>query len=186
MTPRRAMVLAMLVGCVLIVVPALSGHGSRFLWNASASLPIGLYRIVPPAPIEVADLVAVLPPDPLASFLAERGYLARNVPLIKRVLAVPGTPVCRHGTTILAYGLAWGEARERDKLGRDLPIWQGCRQLRDGEIFLMNWDASDSFDGRYFGPLPVSSIVARLVPVWTDEDGDGRFQWRADSVSAEP
>ena len=34
-------------------------------------------------------------------------------------------------------------------------------------------------DGRYFGPFPTTSIVARAVPLWTDEAGDGRFVWRA-------
>ncbi|HWA02466.1 MAG TPA: S26 family signal peptidase, partial [Rhizomicrobium sp.] len=36
-----------------------------------------------------------------------------------------------------------------------------------------------SMDGRYFGPLATNTIIGRAVPLWTDEDGDGRFQWRA-------
>ena len=40
-------------------------------------------------------------------------------------------------------------------------------------------DESDNLDGRYFGPLPRSAIVARAVPVWTDEADDGRFTWCA-------
>ena len=186
MTAPRAIVLTMLAGCALIAAPALSGHGPRFIWNASASVPVGLYRIAPARPIEVADLVAVIPAEPLTTFLAERGYLSRNVPLIKRVLALPGTTVCRRGATIFAYDHAYGEARARDSHGRDLPTWQGCRLLADGEVFLMNWDAADSFDGRYIGPLPASTIVARLVPVWTDADGDGRFRWRADDTDLAP
>jgi type IV secretory pathway protease TraF len=43
----------------------------------------------------------------------------------------------------------------------------------------MNPTVPDSLDGRYFGPLPVASIVARATPLYTDEDGDGRFVWRA-------
>ncbi len=43
----------------------------------------------------------------------------------------------------------------------------------------MNWDEADSLDGRYFGPLPRSAVVARAVPIWTDEAGEGRFAWRA-------
>ncbi|HGI8196029.1 TPA: S26 family signal peptidase, partial [Citrobacter freundii] len=63
--------------------------------------------------------------------------------------------------------------------GRSLPIWQGCRMVADGELFLMNWQVRDSLDGRYFGPLPANSVIGRATPLYTDEDGDGRFVWRA-------
>ncbi len=43
----------------------------------------------------------------------------------------------------------------------------------------MNWSVEDSLDGRYFGPLPTGTIIGRAMPVWTDEDGSGRFEWRA-------
>src|SRR5690606_41596012 len=59
----------------------------------SASVPVGLYSVRPAGEIEIGDLVAVLPPDDLATFLDARGYLPRGVPLIKRVLALPGTEV---------------------------------------------------------------------------------------------
>ena len=54
-----------------------------------------------------------------------------------------------------------------------------CRVIRDGELFLMNWDVRDSLDGRYFGPVPASSVIGRALPLWTDEEGDGRYEWRA-------
>ena len=92
----------------------------------------------------------------------------------------------RRGATIIAYDHAYGEARERDRFGRPLPSWQGCRMLAESEIFLMNWDAPDSLDGRYFGSLPVTSIVARALPLWTDADGDGRFQWHLGDLTDEP
>jgi len=43
----------------------------------------------------------------------------------------------------------------------------------------MNPDAADSLDGRYFGPLADTTVIGRATPVWTDEDGDDRFVWRA-------
>lgn len=169
----RGLTLAMTVGgALLVAAPVWSGHAPRFIWNASASLPLGLYRIEPAAGITVKDIAVVMPPDELAAFLDECGYLPRGLPLLKRVLALGGETVCRHGTTILAYGTTYGHARERDRSGRPLPVWQGCRTLRDGEAFLMNWDAADSFDGRYVGPLPVTAIVGRAVPVWTTDDTD--------------
>lgn len=182
---RRRFILAIgAIGIVLIAAPVLSGSPPALIWNASASVPIGLYRVSPPTHITVADLVAVMPPDELSDFLAERRYLARGVPLVKRVLALADTTVCRNGATILAYGNAYGQALDRDRLGRPMPVWEGCRRLRDGEIFLMNWNARDSLDGRYFGPLPADTIIARVTPLWTDETGDGRFVWRAGEPAA--
>ena len=151
----------------------------KLIWNASASVPLGLYSIAPAHHLEVTDLVAVETPEPLASFMAARRYLPRGVPLMKRVAAIAGQQVCRDGAHITIDGIDMGDALARDRAGRVLPAWQGCRRIADGEIFLMNWAAPDSMDGRYFGPLATNTIIGRAIPLWTDEDGDGRFQWRA-------
>lgn len=151
----------------------------RLIWNASASTPIGLYSIRPAGRLEVTDLVAVDVSGPLAGFLADRGYLPRGVPAMKRVAGLPGQEVCRAGGTITVDGVEMGTALERDRLGRPLPVWQGCRRITSGEVFLMNGHIRDSFDGRYFGPIETSSIRGRATPLWTDEDGTGRYEWRA-------
>ena len=160
---------AAVLSSALILAPVVFDWQPRLIWNASASVPVGLYFAQPVGRLETGDLVAVAPPKALANFLAKREYLARGLPLIKHVLALPGTGVCRKGEMIFVGGKPYGQARERDRLGRTLPRWRGCRGLGEGEIFLMNPDAPDSFDGRYFGPLPVSAITARLTPIWTDE-----------------
>jgi conjugative transfer signal peptidase TraF len=166
MSVRPAIIAAMLGGSILVATPVWIDHRPRFIWNTSASVPIGLYRVEPAKEIGVADIAVAMPPEPLAGFLAERGYLPKSVPLLKRVLALPGATVCRQGTAIIANGASFGDARERDSRGRQLPFWQGCRVIADGEAFLMNRDAADSFDGRYFGPLPLTSIMGRAIPVW--------------------
>lgn len=150
----------------------------RLIWNATASAPIGFYTVEPTDRIEVPELVAIMPPEPLAAFMVERGYVARGVPLLKRVVGLPGQQVCRIGRTITVDDVEMGEALERDRIGRDLPVWQGCRVIGDGQLFLMNWDVRDSLDGRYFGPIPASSVIGRALPLWTDPEGDGRYDWR--------
>ncbi|MBZ9803406.1 S26 family signal peptidase [Mesorhizobium sp. ES1-6] len=167
MNARGKIVGAMLAGTALIALPATIGYAPRFIWNASASVPLGLYRVEPGRRIDVGDLAVVMPPEPSAGLLAERGYLPRGVRLLKHVLALGGATVCRRGAAIITDGKVYGYARERDRKGRWLPVWQGCRVLADGEVFLMNRDVADSFDSRYFGPLPVTAIVGRAVPVWT-------------------
>ena len=162
-----------------ISYPALTPMPIKLLWNASASAPIGFYTIDVDGPFDVTDLVAVDAPEPLATFMAERGYLPKGVPLLKRILGVSGQTVCRSNASITIDGVEMGDALPRDRAGRDLPIWQGCRRIPTGEVFLMNWQVRDSLDGRYFGLTPTDQIIGRAVPLWTDEDGTGRFEWRA-------
>jgi conjugative transfer signal peptidase TraF len=142
----------------------------RLLWNASASVPIGLYNVRPTTRLIVSELVVAMPPAPLAKLLAEGGYLPRNVPLIKRIAALPGQTVCRDNFVITVQGIDRGAARKRDHRGRPLPVWQGCRVIAEGDVFLMNWDEPASFDGRDFGSIPTSSILGRAEPLWTFEE----------------
>jgi conjugative transfer signal peptidase TraF len=176
---RAGLLIATALAVAGVGYPGLTPMPTKLIWNATASAPIGFYTVEPADRIEVPDLVAVMPPEPLAAFMVGRGYVGRGVPLLKRVVGLPGQRVCRASRAITVDGIEMGEALERDRIGRELPVWQGCRVIAPGEIFLMNWQVRDSLDGRYFGPIPASSVIGRAVPLWTDEDGDGRFQWRA-------
>jgi conjugative transfer signal peptidase TraF len=140
------------------------------LWNASASVPRGLYLLRSARPLHVGELVTVQPPSQLARFMAARRYLPLGVPLLKYIKALPGQIVCRHLLSISIDGDPVAVARERDSRTRALPAWQGCRTLRAGEVFLLNRAASDSFDGRYFGVLSTSTITARAQSLWIFEE----------------
>ncbi|OWZ92472.1 conjugative transfer signal peptidase TraF [Sinorhizobium sp. LM21] len=171
-------VLATSIAAMGAVAAAVVPTSTKLIWNATASAPIGLYTVEPANAIEVPDLVVVSPPEPLASFMIARGYVGSGVPLLKRVLGLPGQRVCRIGRTITVDAVEMGDALEHDRMGRELPAWQGCRMVAEGQLFLMNWEVPDSLDGRYFGMLPASAVIGRAVPLYTD-DGDGRFVWRA-------
>jgi conjugative transfer signal peptidase TraF len=142
----------------------------RLIWNASASVPSGLYAVHPAGALHANELLVVMPPEPLATFLDERHYLPKGVPLLKHVLALPGQTVCRSGRTITVDGAAMGMALDRDHLSRPLPVWDGCRVIAGGDVFLMNRQPGDSLDGRYFGPLPTTGVVGRADPLWTDQE----------------
>lgn len=139
----------------------------RLIWNASASVPIGLYAVRPERTPRREDLVVVSPPALLADYLAQGGYLPRGVPLLKRIAAVGGQRVCRTDRTVTVDGAAFATARDKDRRGRELPRWSGCVTLTDTQVLLLNRDVPDSLDGRYFGPLPTSTIVGRAQPIWT-------------------
>jgi conjugative transfer signal peptidase TraF len=170
MTGRLKTLAASFVAAAALVATIVLEPLPLYIWNASASVPIGLYRLRPAEQFHVTELVAVQPPEPLATFLDLNGYLPIGVPMLKRVLALPGQSVCRTGLTISVDDITVGEARDRDRRGRPLPNWQGCRAVGDGELFLMNWQSDDSLDGRYFGFLPASAVIGRALPVWTWEE----------------
>jgi type IV secretory pathway protease TraF len=93
---------------------------THYLWNASESAPVGLYLIQPTGRLFVTELLAVEPPEPLATFLADGRYLPRGIPMLKRVLALPGHSRRRSVPHELAVGglAGWtilrGTANERD------------------------------------------------------------------------
>jgi len=170
MKNRLKTLTAMLAGTVALIGPTILETTPLYVWNASDSVPIGLYRLRPADNLFVTELIVVQPPEPLATFLDLNGYLPAGVPMLKRVLALPGQTVCRNGLSVSVDAIEMGEAQERDGRGRPLPKWQGCRVVGEGEFFVMNWQSANSLDGRYFGLLPAPAVIGRALPVWTWED----------------
>jgi len=169
MTSRFLTLVSMSCAASVVIDTMGPKAASSLVWNASECVSVGLYRVRPAGKLRLTDLVVARPPESLATFLA-RDYLPRGVPLIKRVLALPGQTICRKGPAIIVDGIEMGMAREYDSRGRPLPVWQGCRVIANGEVFLMNWDEPSSLDGRYFGALAASSIIGRAEPFWTFEE----------------
>jgi conjugative transfer signal peptidase TraF len=167
---RSGWILATGLAALMAAASILFRPAPKLVWNASASVPIGLYAIHPIDGIQPGDLVLVLPPDAVARYLAERGYLPLGVPVLKHVLALAGQSVCRVERTITVDGVVVGDALDRDRQGRGLPDWHGCRTVAHDEAFLMNSRSPFSSDGRYFGPLPASTIVGRAAPLWVKKD----------------
>jgi conjugative transfer signal peptidase TraF len=147
-----------IIGALLKPMPFL-------VWNVTDSAPIGLYR-VSDAPVAAGSLALVRTPRAYVQLAAERRYLPRNVPMVKHVAAVDGDTVCRTDDVVRINGRVAARTLVRDHLGRALPIWQGCKRLQNGEMFLIN-EPPLSFDSRYFGPVPAENLIERIEPLWT-------------------
>ena len=107
MTGRSATLVVMVIGIVLLTFTMGAKPMPRFVWNASESVPLGLYNVAPADNLAVTDFVVAMPPEPLATFLANRGYLPLGVPLIKRILALPGQSVCRTSSPSASMESRW-------------------------------------------------------------------------------
>lgn len=173
----RATASAATIFSILFVAVAWLKPAPRLLWNASASAPTGLYRVDVGAPPRLGDLVAIAPPPALGTFLAQRGYLPRDVPLLKLVAGLPGALVCRSGTFVTVNGVGVARALARDRANRPLPVWTGCRIVGRDELFLVN-ASRDSLDGRYFGPLSAAGLIGTAHPVFTRSTAEAPLRWR--------
>ncbi|MCT7378241.1 S26 family signal peptidase [Chelativorans salis] len=162
---RNAIAIAS-IGLGLIGFSAIADPLPRLVWNASASVPVGLYRVGYDEPAR-GDLVLVRAPDSIAELAEIRGYLSGNVPLVKHIAALPGEHVCAFNEIIIIGGQIVARRLGADRQGRPLPWWNACRRLAGDAVFLLNSDAPGSFDSRYFGPVPATNIIGRLVPLWT-------------------
>lgn len=154
-----------LAALALAAVAVSAWHGvPRVVWNVTSSVEIGLYWISPRSPA-TGDIAAVRLPAAVADLAHLRGYLPRSALLLKPVAAVGGDHVCRWGSRILINGWLRVIAADRDRAGRTLPVWRGCRTLRPGDVFVLS-RMPDSFDGRYYGVLTDFHVVGRAELLW--------------------
>jgi conjugative transfer signal peptidase TraF len=148
----------------------------RLIYNPSDSVAVGWYRVdllgdgtgPLPRPLSVGSIVlTTLPPD-AAALAAQRGYLPAHIPLLKRVGAVAPQHVCLIADQVRIDGVPVATVLPADRMGRPLPTWRQCRQLRPGELFLLSTTNPASFDSRYFGPVSASAVIGVAHPVWLE------------------
>ena len=175
---RARIVLAGLAACGLAALAWASFVHPlpRLIYNPSDSVAVGWYRIDPfdprtaslPRPVSVDSIVLVPLPTTAAALAAQRGYLPVRVPLLKRVGAVAPQHVCVFDALVWIDGVPVAAVRPADRLGRPLPSWPQCRQLRPGELFLLSVTNPASFDSRYFGPVSASAVIGVARPIWLE------------------
>ncbi|WP_133489911.1 S26 family signal peptidase [Alcanivorax sp. 24] len=148
----------------------------RLIYNPSDSVSVGWYRLDPlqhrPGSLahrlEVGSIVLTILPPEAAALAAQRGYLPAHIPLLKRVGAVAPQHVCLIADQVRIDGVPVATVLPADRMGRPLPTWRQCRQLRPGELFLLSTTNPASFDSRYFGPVSASAVIGIAHPIWLE------------------
>lgn len=171
---RRVARLAVLAGVPTFgLVAAAYAFGLRL--NISPSIAPGVYRVTN-EPVERGATVIVCLPTELSALARARDYISAgscadgNAPIGKRVAALPGDTVALNSRGLSVNGHALPNTRPlaRDHEGRPLPhLAYGQYLVNVGQIWLVSTYSSRSFDSRYFGPVPASSIVSRVSPLIT-------------------
>jgi conjugative transfer signal peptidase TraF len=159
----------MILACLSAAAVALGGPwlAPHLRWNLTASVPRGLYygTALEGSPSR-GELVAFPVPEAVAPVVFGRGLLPRGAYLIKYVAGVPGDWVCLDAGRYEVNGELVGEVRALDSAGLPLPSFSFCGAVAPGHYFVAT-EASNSFDSRYFGPLPASALREKLRPLWT-------------------
>jgi conjugative transfer signal peptidase TraF len=151
---------------VLLAASVFTLDSRLLVWNATASVPRGLYARTPGAPSK-GDLALTWLPAAVRGLAAERRYLPYRVPALKPVAAIAGDTVCASADSISINGTPVATRNTADHLGRELPSWHGCQTLTTAQLFLLSTYAPDSFDGRYFGPTDTADVIEKVAPLWT-------------------
>jgi signal peptidase I len=89
--------------------------------------------------------------------------------LVKRIIGLPKETIWSRNNTVYINGkpLAqpWLPRQEQDALGA--PIRR--QRIPAGDYFMLGDNRGDSYDSRYWGPIPGSTIIGRvMLVVWRD------------------
>lgn len=174
--PRRAGVVAVLASGALAVVLLLTS-GSRLCLSTSA--PPGLY-VPSDLPLERGAWVELCLPEPIVAFGYRRGYHpagwppARcadgSAPVLKRLAALSGDLVEVSSAGVSVNGALLPNTRPLlfDSTQRPLPQLAGHRlRIPDGHCWVYSNTVPNSWDSRYYGPLPATAILHRMRPLVT-------------------
>lgn len=145
------------VACACLATASLARSNPVLIWNASPSVPTGLY-LIEKRRLDLGEIAVLRPPNWAASLANERGYLPQSALLLKPVVARKGDIVCRFGLFVFVNDRLHAAALQHDKMNRLLPSWRGCLRLGGAQIFVMSRH-KDSFDSRYFGPVDDNNVI---------------------------
>lgn len=169
MQRRLPLVLTGAVVFLLLGIQVLNLHYQPILYlNLTHSEPQGIYRLEPfHGSLQVNELVVLDPPENARPYIYGRRWLREGWPLLKGVGALPGDRYCISDTAISINGRVVGPVSGKDSQGRPLPKLRGRFVVEKGYFLPLSTYIRNSFDGRYFGAVPVSCIRGKAIPVLT-------------------
>jgi conjugative transfer signal peptidase TraF len=162
-TPRRLTLAALAGAGVVIALLAWPPRRDVIVYNGSDSVPTGFY-VRSDEPIRRGAIVTVRARDVALAYAEGRRFTDTGDRFLKRVAAMAGDQVCAEDDMIAINACAPLRRMRRDRFGRALPRWSGCRTLEQNEVFLLG-DTPDSFDARYWGPVSTATIEGVWRPL---------------------
>jgi conjugative transfer signal peptidase TraF len=165
-----------LLGAAVLVALCL-GHFLVFNFGAHNSMPRGIYLLRPPGQPPAHLALFCLPPA-LARQGRARGYLGPgNCPggaaaLLKPIVAYAGDRVVVSAAGVRVNGLLLPDSapQPQDRHGRRLALpTPASFVVPTGHFFPLSTFSPNSWDGRYWGSLPMTALRASATPLLLDD-----------------
>jgi signal peptidase I, bacterial type len=162
----RALSISLLViALIYLVTTVLDYRGYRVVYSKTASMPSGLYLIIPKQKFSKHEVVEFIPPDWALDFLKERGWINSRGSIIKYVFAVAEDSVCNQGDSVIVNDKVVGKVQRFLDSGKQLPKKSFCGKVPDNHYLLMSNFSDRSFDSRYFGLVSAKNILGKALPI---------------------
>lgn len=162
--------ICVLIGLAIFVV--IKQYRLKINW--SDSMPIGIYKEVAQGNYHRDDIVVVCLPIEIAKEGVRAGYIGQGncpgqtTPLIKKLIALPGDKVMLTSKYIMANKRSFPIViRGTDDRGQMINqyVKMGSR-ISKGYWLYGSGNPTNSWDSRYYGAVPYSSLRGTYAPVW--------------------
>jgi conjugative transfer signal peptidase TraF len=161
------------MGIAAVLVPLTvrgwMSFGPTILVNETPSEPLGFYRLVghTEGRYRRGMVVVFAVPHELRPLVYGRHWMRNGIPFLKEILGLAGDRICILNDRFKINDRAVGPVFHFDRNGQSLPQHSGCFSVPPGYFFAASQHIDTSFDGRYFGPLPLEMLQGEARPVWT-------------------
>jgi conjugative transfer signal peptidase TraF len=175
---RRRFIVGLATMTGLALMAGYGGWAAGLRINTTDSMPRGVWLTERTPPHLAKGMIVVVcpPPGPAVRLALRRRYFRNgwcksgSEPLLKPVVAVAGdvVQVSAAGISVDGVPVPRSALLTRDSAGRKvMPVAPGTYRVRPGQMWLVSSYNPRSFDSRYFGPVPVSSVQGLARSLWT-------------------
>lgn len=150
------------------ILTSIATGGISITINTTPSAPKGLYILTNPKHLNRGDYIIMNIPESVKTWLISEKLITNREHLLKQIGGLPGDFYEVTATALRINGAYRGPVFATDKNGVPAPKFRGKGVIHDGYIFPVATRIPRSFDGRYFGPIPVQMIVKKATPflIW--------------------
>jgi len=136
-----------------------------FYINQTESEPIGIYKRVPLTDLKSGDFVIIDVPESARPYIYGRHWAEPGTPILKEVGALEGVRCIVRKQSFYINDQYIGMISSQDLDGLPLPeLKPGQYTVSKDHFMAVSTYNNNSFDSRYIGEIPITSIRAKVVP----------------------